>query len=180
MSTEIPVQCRHCGALFASRYYDFGGSSITGLTLSGNVEPCIHCGKEANLIEGVFNLLEGALALISGPEISRSQLATLAKIARKISDGSLTADEAVAEAVKADASLKPTANKLFGGKNVMSVALFVLVLFTNKCHLNLDVNLNDLYNQMKSPPHEIQQRYDRSAPDIDIPLPEDGPPSLLI
>ncbi len=78
----IPVSCPHCGALFASRAIHISGN-VQGLTLSGNKETCPYCGNMALIVDGVFNVADNVLSIISAPNVTKQMLASFEEAIKK-------------------------------------------------------------------------------------------------
>ncbi len=76
---SLPVVCEHCGHHFDSRSLKFG-NNITDLTLYGNSESCPNCKKQTGLLEGRFNIHDGVINLIDGPQVTVDALKKIQEI----------------------------------------------------------------------------------------------------
>lgn len=76
---NLPVICEHCDELFYSKLLR-PGKSITDLTLYGNSETCPYCKKQTGLLEGRFNIHNGVIDLIDGPQVTVDALKKIQEI----------------------------------------------------------------------------------------------------
>ena len=77
--SSLPVVCEHCGHHFDSRLLKFG-NNITNLTLYENSERCPNCEKLTGLLEGRFNIHDGIIELIDGPQVTVDALKKIQEI----------------------------------------------------------------------------------------------------
>ncbi len=77
--SNLPVICEHCGKLFYSKMLRIG-KFITDLTLFGNSERCPNCKKMTGLLEGRFNIHDGIIELIDGPQVTVEALRKIQEI----------------------------------------------------------------------------------------------------
>ncbi len=77
--SNLPVICEHCGELFYSKLLK-PGKNITDLTLYGNSELCPNCKKQTGLLEGRFNIHDGVINLIDGPQVTVDALKKIQEI----------------------------------------------------------------------------------------------------
>lgn len=70
---QIPASCPSCGGLFASRGIQLG-PGVKNVTLSGNREECPFCGAWADIADGVFDVIDGILSIVSAPDITQQKL----------------------------------------------------------------------------------------------------------
>ena len=76
---RLPVVCEHCDHRFDSRWLDLG-NNIANLTLYGNSETCPNCKKQTGLLEGRFNIHDGVIELIGGPQVTIEALKKIQEI----------------------------------------------------------------------------------------------------
>jgi len=74
----IPVVCDVCGGFFVSRSA-IGGSGRVVITGS-KVGPCPNCGGIGSIPDGIYDLLEDSIRLLSGPATTVQQLQALAAL----------------------------------------------------------------------------------------------------
>lgn len=89
---EMPAFCA-CGAV-----YGFGldlGDGVRGLTMTGNKAQCPVCGEMGEVPDGVFNVTDGVLEVLSAPTITHERLRRLQAILLSAKEGTATVDDAV-------------------------------------------------------------------------------------
>src|SRR5207245_2893520 len=89
---QIPAFCPRCGAIFGSGYYF---DDVRELSLAGNEAQCTVCGHMGEVPDGVFNVTDGVLEVLSAPAITRERLQRLQSILESVNRGSMGALEAV-------------------------------------------------------------------------------------
>jgi len=77
--SNLPVICEHCGNLFHSKLLS-PGKKVTNLSLYGNLETCPKCKKQTGLLEGRFNIHNGVIELIDGPQVTVDALKKIQEI----------------------------------------------------------------------------------------------------
>ena len=92
---RLPVVCEHCGHHFDSTSLKIG-NSITDLTLYGNSEQCPNCKNMTGLLEGRFNVHNGIIELIDGPQVTVDALKKIQEIIAS-SDENTSQDDAEKE-----------------------------------------------------------------------------------
>jgi hypothetical protein len=91
----LPVFCGNCKTIFPSRNHTFSGQYFE---LWDNEEPCPGCGFEhAKLSEGIFNLAEDTVEVLSAPDITHAMLAATQFISDKVIAGEIAGEDAVVE-----------------------------------------------------------------------------------
>lgn len=77
---EIPAFCDECGTIFGS---GFVVENSRDITFSGNfVGPCPNCGSMGHIPDGVYNVLDGTIELLSGLNKSVAQIKRLTSLLR--------------------------------------------------------------------------------------------------
>ena len=153
--SQIPASCPSCGAIFPSRLIAVSGN-VKDLTLSGNKETCPFCGQLADTVEGVFDMADGIIEIVSAPHITKQMLDALAA-AVKNAYGDKTDPSDLA---KEEDAIDPTLGTLvraFGSKNQLYMTMLLILYFTAKScsvNVNLDVKLdaNQLLDQLRGRP----------------------------
>lgn len=147
----IPSHCHSCGAVFPSRMISIEGN-VQGLTLSNNSESCPFCGGRAFLADGVFNIANDVISVISAPRFTFEMLQKLGvAVAEAYKDPSKTAQlNEIAETI--DPELAGVVKKLTSSNRLTMVGLFLLAMAIKSCSLNVDLDVNKLIDQLKEQP----------------------------
>ncbi len=83
---HIPAFCDSCGAVFGSGIVV---ENCVNVSLSGNRSgPCPRCGGMGSVIDGLFNVTENVIEILSAPERTRTQLKALTGILQSAANGS--------------------------------------------------------------------------------------------
>ena len=151
-SAIIPALCTNCHFLFSARTLTF--VDCKNVYLEGNQEKCPNCGKLANIIDGTFNILNGALELISGPDISREMLFRFAQLVNRAIEKEITPDELEVCAGELDVRFAELVRKI----KAPHIGLILLLFWLKGCHSNIDVklDLNQMFEQIRSGYHVEQ------------------------
>ncbi|WP_428925009.1 hypothetical protein [Marinibacterium sp. SX1] len=104
---DLPAFCRNCGLVFDST---IGVKNVIGLTVENAQDRCPRCNEIAHILEGVMNVADDTIELISGPTWSYETLAKIQSLAQQVRDGEISKTEAVAKASETD----PVAAEKFG------------------------------------------------------------------
>lgn len=126
--------------------------NIRSLHLEGNRETCPNCGNMAQIVDGTFNTVGGALAMISGPQITTDVLRRFGILAQSAIEKKITTEELHKQATEIDPLLGEMVNKI-GKSNVMlPIALMLIVVFLKGCQFHIDAKLdiNHLFDQISS------------------------------
>lgn len=145
----VPVYCGSCGNLFESRMIKISGKA-TNITFSNCGESCPQCGRPAAIAEGTFDFDEDMIRVVAGSEWTREQVnRILAAYNQAQQEGSLS--ENVIEALsQVSPELANIAQFLSTKRGGFTILMFLLALALNRCNVNLNVDLdvNELYNQI--------------------------------
>lgn len=152
--TTIPSHCHSCGAIFPSRMISIEGS-VQNLTLSNNSETCPHCGGRAYLANGVFNIANDVISIISAPRFTMEMLQKLgAAVAEAYKDPDKTQQlNEVAESI--DPELAGVVRKITSGNSLSMVGLFLLAMAIKSCSINVGLDVNRLIDQLKEQPPQV-------------------------
>jgi hypothetical protein len=102
LTVHFPAFCPHCGAIFQSQLVAIeGGGTVKNLTLAGNTEPCPNCGRDADTIEGTFDVVGETIHVLSASKLTREGLLRLQTILEAASAGNIT-EEAATQAIAAE------------------------------------------------------------------------------
>jgi hypothetical protein len=157
-SVLIPSLCTSCGSIFASRLFNISGN-IKNIVLSNNQETCPHCGGIAHLSDGVFTVAEGALSIISAPELTKVMLNTLMVQVQKAYKKKTSAEELANTVEEIDPGLAKIIRTLGGSNNVNYVAVLLIILMALKsCSLDIKLDANQLIEQLKNTtPEQVEE-----------------------
>ena len=153
----IPAYCPSCGAIFKSRLISMSGN-VSNTSLIGNMESCPFCNSMAKTAEGVFDISDNILKVISSPEITKQMLHEFSGIVKKAYKNKLDIDTLAKEADK----INPEFGSLVRNKKITKLFkypfLLLLIFMLNSCEFNVNVSLdiNELINQISdTPPTKI-------------------------
>jgi hypothetical protein len=151
----IPAACPSCGALFVSRFISVGGD-VKDLMLSNNRETCPYCGAMANTADGIFDVTDGILSVVSAPNITRQMLANF-EAAVKSAYANKTPPEQLAREVESiDKSLGDVVRKVGKNNHLYIAALLVILAAIKSCNVDVKVDANRLIEQVtQSPPAAV-------------------------
>jgi hypothetical protein len=76
---QVPALCRNCGGITAINL-QIAFQPGWRVVLSGNMTDCRHCGSVAEVADGVFEIAENAIKIISAPDITISMLRSLGRL----------------------------------------------------------------------------------------------------
>ncbi len=151
----IPVHCPHCGAIFRSRGLSilespaFAESSVQRITLGGNRETCISCGKMANIVDGVFDTSGDVLKLLKGPKLTSDVLRAFSELLDLAHQNKITPDELQDQAEKLDPNLGEAVAEIRKKPSSLLLVAVLLIAALRSCDFQLEatVNLNQLLDQ---------------------------------
>lgn len=148
--TGVPVYCPNCGAIFASRMFDISNSR--GIRLSDCHEPCVQCGKDANLVEGVFDVTNNAVTLIRGSELTANILRAFSQLLEETQSNKITPDELQTKAAKLHPKLEEAIASARKTPGLLWIVITLLLAVLHQCHFNIDatIDLNKLFEQITS------------------------------
>ena len=132
-SVTLPSHCPSCGAIFASRAYSISGKSIS---LSDNTEMCPFCGEEAYLAEGVFDIAENMISIISAPDITKEMLMKLGAAVQEAYKKETGPEELIRTAESIDPKLATAVKNIVSNKKLYFVGLFILAMAIKQCSLD--------------------------------------------
>lgn len=152
----IPAHCHSCGAVFLSRMIAIEGS-VQNLTLSNNSEPCIYCEGRAFLADGVFNIANDVISVISAPDFTLEMLRRLGvAVQEAYKDPSKVSQlKEVAESI--DPELANVINKITSSNKLTMVGLFLLAMAIKSCSVDVNIDVNRLIDQLKEQPPQTTE-----------------------
>ena len=143
----IPAHCPNCGVVFRSRLLSIGGN-VKNLTLSGNMETCPFCGNRANTAEGVFDIADGVITVISAPHITEEMLRAFGAVVKTAYAEKTDPDDLAKQADKIDTTLGQLVRSVSSNKTFYLTGLLLVILAIKSCNLNIDLDVNELIDQM--------------------------------
>lgn len=150
----ILANCPSCGAVFRSRAFAISGN-VSGLTLRGNKETCPFCGAWANISDGLFDVANGVLRVISAPQLTKDMLAAFGALIQKAHEQKTAPDELAKEADEIDPELGKFI-RLLRTRDLYAVGLLLLLIAIRSCTVSVEVDVNELIDQINDvPPTEI-------------------------
>ncbi|MCZ6763206.1 MAG: hypothetical protein O7C03_09455 [Gammaproteobacteria bacterium] len=143
----IPAHCPNCGAIFRSSLLSIGGN-VKNLALSGNTEICPFCSSTANTAEGVFDIADGIITVISAPHITKEMLVAFGAVVQKAYRQRTDPEDLAKQAEKIDPTLGKLVRSVSGNRPIYLTGLLLLILAIKSCNLNIDIDVNELIDQM--------------------------------
>lgn len=143
--TAIPAHCGQCGALFAT-------TGIVALragaqvTFSGCGMRCPRCGGGASILDGTFERTSSALRLLSGPQFTKEVLRAFGALIEQAERKEISTEDLQKQASELDVDLGRMVAEAIHSRWGL-VALVVLLLCLKTCHFNINVDLNNLWDQ---------------------------------
>jgi uncharacterized protein YecA (UPF0149 family) len=132
---EMPAFCKNCGAIFGSgMVFD----NCINVTLRGNTSQCPQCGGIGEVPDGVFDMTNNAIKMISGTSRSIKNLKKLALILTE-AQKSNTSKEQIESIIKKEVPelssfpsiLPQTRNELYAFITLILTAIGILVTSTS-------------------------------------------------
>jgi hypothetical protein len=145
---QIPVSCPACGAVFASRGFVFSGN-IQNLQMSGNKESCPFCGSAADVAEGIFNITDSIISIISAPTITKTMLVALESSVKNAYLNKTPKDELADEVTKIDPSFGDLIRNASTTNRLYLTFLLLLLAFIKSCTVNVKLDANQLIDQIR-------------------------------
>lgn len=96
---NLPAYCHSCGLVFSS---PMAASGAIGLKVTNVQVTCPRCGEMASVLEGVMNVAEETIELISGPAWSHKVLSEIRGIVLDLRAGQISQHEAIEKAAAID------------------------------------------------------------------------------
>ncbi len=144
----IPVYCKSCGTLFASRAFKISGN-VRNLHLSGNRETCPVCLSMADIVDGTFDATDGVLSMISGPTLTKEILERFTTLVGRAAQKEISLDVLKKEATDLDPALGEAVAQIVAKSPSALVILLLVTLMLKSCHVSVDakIDLNQLWDQ---------------------------------
>ncbi len=153
---SVPVYCPACGAIFPSASLSFG-NDVKGLVLNRNLERCTQCGGIAQVVDGVFDIANNIISVISAPKYTHDILTQLEHAAREAYHDKINIEELAEKADQVNPELgKTIRSPVFRGtyKPGIIILLLIIVKAISSCisnvdtNLNVDINVNEIIEQL--------------------------------
>lgn len=147
----IPAHCTSCGAIFSSRAISIEGS-VHNLTLCNNSETCPCCGGRAFLAEGVFNIANDVISVISAPTITLEMLKRLGVAVQEAYKDSNKVSQLNEVAASIDPEIAKVVSTITSSNKLATVGLFLLAMAIKSCSVDVSIDVNQLIDQLKEQP----------------------------
>lgn len=106
---NLPAFCSQCGLIFGSGIFI---DNSTNIQLNNVLSSCPRCGALARVPDGIYNVLGGAVELLSGPKRSVEQLQLLKNVFEKAREQGKSREQVQTEIVQAVPELSSLATAL--------------------------------------------------------------------
>ncbi len=146
----LPAHCPTCGLIFPSRYGPLFEGNAKFAFFKNNVEPCPRCGNDALTAEGVFDLFNGLVRVHSAPAWSLEILEPLQTAAEQFANDEIDESDFIEVLSEVDPELGKRISNLLRMNNkklAIGIILFILSQINVNVDFNVDVDINDLFNQ---------------------------------
>ncbi|MCZ6796741.1 MAG: hypothetical protein O7D36_02195 [Gammaproteobacteria bacterium] len=137
---------------------------VTNLLLSGDKETCPFCGNWTDIGDGVFDIADNVISVVSAPNITLNMLKALETVAKQAYRENLTPDEAIEAANAISPDFKNLLKSIPLINGFFKVGLLFILHAINRYKQNIDsissLDVNKLISQVtgKSPTDIIQNR----------------------
>jgi hypothetical protein len=148
---KIPSHCHSCGAIFASRMISIEGN-VKGLTLSNNSETCPYCGGIAYLADGVFNIADDVISILSAPSITKDNLRKLGVAVIDAYKDPSKSENLIKIAESIDPDVANAVRAVTSNKSLALVGLLLFAMAIKSCNLNVSLDANKLIDQLNEEP----------------------------
>lgn len=149
MSSAIPASCPSCGAVFPSRLANFGGANIKNLTLIGNKETCPYCGSMADVANGVFNITESIVTVVSAPNVTKEMLAKFSHAVQEAYRDKTAPEDLAREVEQIDPRFGEIIRDARKNPRLYTVALILILAAIKSCSVEVKVDANRLIDQIQ-------------------------------
>ena len=145
---SIPVYCPACGAIFPSSFLTFG-NDVKGLVLNRNMERCINCGSIAQVVDGVFDIANNLISIITAPKYTHDILTKFENAAKDAYNDKIDIEDLAEVADQVNPELgKTIRSPLF--KDIYKIGLLILIIICGCIRVNIEINVNELIEQLVS------------------------------
>jgi hypothetical protein len=131
-----------------------GGGNVK-LTLSGNKESCPRCGHMAQMADGVFNIANDVLSVVTAPNITKQMLAAFGTAVTKAQKENTPTEQLAAEVEKIDPSFGEAVRKAGANNATKVVGLLVLLAAIKSCSVDVKLDANRLIEQITNSPPAV-------------------------
>lgn len=143
----IPASCPNCGGFFASRAFSISGN-IQRMVLSGNRETCPFCGGMANIVDGIFNVANDVLSVVSAPNVTKQMLASFEEAIQFAYAHKSSPAQLASEVEKIDPSFAEVVRNTGASNNLYLGVLMIILMAIKSCSLEIKIDANQLIEQM--------------------------------
>jgi len=145
---QIPVSCPSCGAVFPSRAFSFAGT-VKNLHMSGNKETCPFCGAWADVAEGLFDITDNVISIISSPKITKEMLLALESRVKQAYLNKTPQNVLADEVEKIDPSFGDLVRNSTSSNKLYFTILILILAFIKSCNVNVKLDANQLIDQVR-------------------------------
>lgn len=144
----IPCYCENCGTIF--EFNGIGGSNIRGLTLRGNRVSCPNCYSLAKMADGVFNVTDGVLNLISGSDFTAGLMQRFGDLIKRAYEENASPEALQEQANELDPRLGKVIAEARKSGGIFWFVMAALMVFLTHCSFQIEakVDVNRLMDQL--------------------------------
>ncbi|TDX63986.1 hypothetical protein EDE12_106131 [Methylosinus sp. sav-2] len=125
---HIPAYCQTCHSIFPSGVCVGAGTKIT--MKDNRAGPCPN-GHMGMIMDGTFDIADGAMRILSSGRVTQEVLARLRKLAENTKSGIITPEKALIEAVDILPSEAAAIVKKLGANNPLAALLILIFILTS-------------------------------------------------
>jgi len=139
--------CPHCDAVFVSRFFAITNS--TNVTIENCQEPCERCGCPASVLDGTFDFAGDAISIVKAPGFTVEMLSRFAALSQAAISEKISPSEFKAESARLGKPYEALADQANSKGRSGLVVLGVILVLLQQCSLNVELDINDLYDQVE-------------------------------
>lgn len=157
---NLPAVCKQCGAAFASAIAI--NSNAKHATISGVTQRCPHCGNDADVLDGTFNVAGNVIKIVRSNELTVDMLKRLGELAKQARSKNKTVETFAKEAEEIHPALGPLVRQSVGKVPFATILLILVLLAVKSCSVDISLDANKLIDQMSTQsPDSIIQEFDK-------------------
>lgn len=122
---SIPCYCPNCRNIFLSRAIHIENS--INISFGGGSEPCIYCGRQASILDGTYNSIDGVLEVVEGSDFTKFAAKQLQNIAMDLYYNKKSVDSSLNDIIRIDPELGGKL-KRFAESNKGTQAKYLLII----------------------------------------------------
>jgi len=117
--------------------------------MSGNKESCPFCGSAADVAEGIFNITNNIISVISSPSVTKTMLVALETSIKNAYINKTPKGELADEVTKIDPSFGDLVRNPSTTNRLYFTFLLLLLAFIKSCNINVKLDANQLVDQIR-------------------------------